>query len=244
MTPGEWEKLLAERLGRRVAVVYGRARTLPVQVVDDRRTVRVRLHRLFAAAPREVGEALAAWLRAGRRARRACALLDAWLDARLAALPPRPPRRVRLRARGDHHDLRPLAASLFAAELAGDFEARPRPEVTWGRRARSRARRALQLGSYDPAARLVRVHPVLDQAFVPDWFVRYVLFHELLHAVSPDGRHHGPGFRARERAYPDYARALRWQRRHLGRLIRAARRGASSAAREMPKAVRTRPHRS
>jgi hypothetical protein len=29
---------------------------------------------------------------------------------------------------------------------------------------------------------VVRVHRVLDAHDVPEWFVRYVLFHELLHA--------------------------------------------------------------
>jgi hypothetical protein len=207
-----------------VTVAYGRARTAPVQVVDDTRTVRVRLHRFFAESPPEVRDALAAWLRAGRRARRACRQLDAWIDMRLAALPAPPPRRARLRPRGDHHDLAALAAPLLEREFVLDFEDRRRPGVTWGRRARSRARHTLQLGSYVPAGHVVRVHPVLDRPSVPDWFVGYVLFHEILHAALP-GDDHGPVFREREREHPDYRRAARWQRTHIRRLIREARRG-------------------
>ncbi|MHC4974781.1 MAG: hypothetical protein ACYTG3_20890 [Planctomycetota bacterium] len=228
MTPRQWEAWLADRLGRRVEVAYGRARTVPVQVVDDHRTLRVRLHRFFAEAPPEVRDALGAWLRAGRRARRACGRLDAWIDARLEALPPPPPRRARLRQRGEHHDLAGLAAPLFDAEFILDFEERGRPGVTWGRRGRSRARRSLHLGSYAPAGHVVRVHPVLDRPSVPAWFVRYVLFHEILHAALP-GADHGPAFRARERAYPDYGRAAAWQRVHIGGLIREARRGGRRA---------------
>jgi hypothetical protein len=76
------------------------------------------------------------------------------------------------------------------------------------------------------------VHPVLDQPSVPRWFVRYVLFHEVLHSalnepcVSPRrARHHGPEFRRREAAYVDTARALQWQTNHLGQLLRSARTG-------------------
>ncbi len=228
MTPREWETWLGHRLGRRVDVAYGRARTAPVQVVDDRRTLRVRLHRFFAEAPTEVRDALGAWLHAGRRARRACRRLDAWIDDRLAALPPAPSRRARLRPRGAHHDLAALAAPLFDAEFVLDFADRGRPGVTWGRRGRSRARRSLHLGSYAPAGHVVRVHPVLDRPSVPAWFVRYMLFHEILHAALP-GTDHGPAFRARERAYPDYARATAWQRVHIGGLIREARRGGRRA---------------
>ena len=221
----QWEAFLGDRLGRRVGVVYGRARTAPVQVVHDRRTLRVRLHRFFAAAPPEVREALASWLRVGGRARRACRLLDGWIDAQLAALPPAAPRRVTLRPHGEHHDLVPLADSLLGREFVLEFEDRPPPKITWGRRARSRARGSLLLGSFDPAAGLVRIHPVLDRPAVPAWFVRYILFHEILHAALPGCRlNHGPDFRARERSYPDYERALRWQRAHVSGLISAARR--------------------
>jgi hypothetical protein len=88
---------------------------------------------------------------------------------------------------------------------------------------------------------VVRIHPVLDQPLVPEWFVRFILFHELLHAeLDTSGasagfeappatgarrRFHGPEFRRRERAYPDYRRALEWERRHVRALIRSARSG-------------------
>jgi len=75
----------------------------------------------------------------------------------------------------------------------------------------------------------VRVHRVLDQDKVPAWFVRYVLFHELLHAALEEPRRagrrvlHGPRFRERERQYADFERAKRWELSHLDELIRAAR---------------------
>jgi hypothetical protein len=77
-----------------------------------------------------------------------------------------------------------------------------------------------------------RIHPALDQAAVPDWFVRYVLFHEFLHAVHPPVRgrggrwiRHGPELVRREERYPDLERALAWERDHIDRLIRSARTG-------------------
>jgi len=118
--------------------------------------------------------------------------------------------------------------------------------MTWGRRGPSRTRNSLRLGSFDPDPRLVRIHPVLDQASVPEWFVRFVLFHELLHAVHPPERgtdnrwvHHGSLFRRRERTYVDYARAIEWERRNLRTLIKAARLGTSFAPPAEMKAVPT-----
>jgi hypothetical protein len=67
---------------------------------------------------------------------------------------------------------------------------------------------------------------------VPDWFVTFVLKHELLHSVMPSYRdaagrwvHHGPEFRSREAAWPEFRAALGWERQNLPRLIRSARLG-------------------
>ena len=225
-TRAEWERILGSRLEYRVSVKFGRARTQPVRAVFERGELDLRLHEFFRTAPREVADDLAAWLRSGRRARGACTRLDRWIDEQLAALPRKTPRSEALRTRGEVHDLDAMARSLFADEFTGDFSARPRPEITWGRRGKSRARRSLQLGCYVRESHLVRMHTVLDQPAVPDWFVRFVLFHEILHAAMPVGlRPHGPEFRARERIYGAYSDAITWQTRNIDRLIRSARAG-------------------
>jgi hypothetical protein len=132
--------------------------------------------------------------------------------------------------RGAHHDLGEIADDLMHAEFAALTRERWPSAITWGRRGPRGARRSLQLGSFDPETRLIRVHPVLDQAAVPSWFVRYVLFHELLHAELAEpcyegkrAQHHGREFRRREQAYPGTAKALAWQDANLSALLRSAR---------------------
>ena len=170
--------------------------------------------------------------RAPRDARRP--VLDAWIHGELARHPAKA-RRLRLETRGKTHDLERLGDALFESEFRKDFvpdgEA-ARPRISWGRRVASKSRRSLRLGSFEPESRVVRVHPVLDQAAVPDWFVVFVLKHKLLHAAidayrDPSGRwvHHGPEFRARETSWPEYEPAVAWERRNLARLIRSAREG-------------------
>lgn len=234
-----WSSFLTERFEIPVEVSFGRSRTAPVQArafetADGRAGWQLRLHRMFSAAPEEVRDALAKWLRAGRRARRAGPILDTWIHEQIASLPKRAPS-VRIEPAGEVHDLEDLAVPLIVGEFADDFAPRgphQRPRITWGRRGRSRSRRSLRLGSFEPESRVIRVHPVLDQRAVPAWFVSFVLKHELLHAVVPTYRdaagrwvHHGPEFRAREASWPDHLPALRWERRNLARLIRSARMG-------------------
>lgn len=189
------------------------------------------MHSGFAAAPPQVREAVARWLRSGRRAPRAGQDLDRWIDEVLVPSFT-PERAARVVCSGDHHDLGALADAVLLEHLPPRLlPADRRPQVTWGSRRRSGARRSLQLGSYDALHGLVRVHRVLDQPAVPAFFVRYVLFHELLHAALPPRLnrarmvHHGPAFRRIERAYPDYQRAKTWEEQNIHRLIRSARTG-------------------
>jgi len=230
----EWEHYLTGQLGREVRVRYGRARRQVIVAYPERAGLRVRMNQVFERAPQPVRAAVADWLRVGRSARGACRELDDWIASIVATLGP--PRAPRLVVRGEHHDLSEITDEL----LADEFRALPRERhpsgVTWGRRGGRSARRSLQLGSFDPETTLVRIHPVLDQAAVPRWFVRYVLFHELLHAELNEPcregqrpRHHGREFRQRETAYPGTAHALAWQHENLPALLRSARTGKPMA---------------
>lgn len=256
LTEEQWSERLREDLGHEVFVRYSRARRYVLRVQDlcqapgelrrpAGQGVLVRMNRFFAEAPTEVRNAVVSWVRSGNRARRASQLLDVWIQERIGHLERTQPRRVQVDLAGSHHDLAPLTEALRQSEFAAEF---PRTEdlplVTWGRRGKSRTRHSLQLGIYDYQARVVRIHRVLDQPAVPEFFVSFVLFHELLHAAldprrttaarddghssaTPAGRcsHHGPAFRRRERAYIGYPAALAWERRNLPALIRSARSG-------------------
>ena len=226
----DWARFLSGELGRNVRVRFGRARRQVIVAFPESAGLRVRMNQVFGRAPDEVRTAVADWLRRGRSARGACRELDQWIASILPELgPPRPSRLV---VRGASHDLGAIAADLLANEFRS-LPTRLLPRgVTWGRRGPRGVRRSLQLGSFDPETRVIRIHPVLDQEAVPRSFVRYVMFHELLHAVHPpvkgaDGRwvRHGSEFRRREKAYPDLGRALAWERKHIAALVRSARRG-------------------
>lgn len=231
-----------------VEVRFSRARRTVLRVEKHGETLRVHMHSFFAHAPLDVQEHVLAWLRSGRRARRATSQLDQWIETELAQLWQREPRLVRLRTRGQAHDLEPLATELFGGPLRSDFsDPAARPRVTWGRSTKSRTRRTLRLGSYDYHSGLVRIHPVLDQEAVPSFFVRYVLHHELLHAALPrEGGHgtrrvfHGPEFRRRERAFDDTQRALEWEKHHLEELLRSARTGKEMRVTAAARATRPR----
>lgn len=211
-----------------------------MEVTDNRHTMisvrrlggappsfRVRVHRMFTEADPATLRALARYVSQGDR--HASALLGRFIDAHQHLVHEsmrsgecvRPPP---LRPVGAVHHLGALLADLNARYFGGSVRA----AITWGRHggARPGARlRTLKLGSFHPDERLIRVHPVLDQPFVPRFFVQSVVFHEMLHEVHGmplvHGRRsiHSPAFRADERRFEHHALAEAWERDHLERLL-------------------------
>ena len=99
--------------------------------------------------------------------------------------------------------------------------------IQWGRRRRQRPKDYIVFGTIQEEDRIIRIHPLLDQAFVPTWFLEYVVYHEMLHAVVPDqydakGRRlvHHEKFQEREREFHWFKRAKAWEEENLARFLR------------------------
>ena len=248
LSPAAWSRYLTKALRNPVQVTYGTARR---QVIQSKgywsdpsgKPIEIRLSSFFSEAPVEVQEAVAVWLKSTRRARRgediraANRTLNEFIDASLMRIPAPPRKRTTEYPRGETHNLTPLFKGLVSGPLAefrpSHFAPLGLPVVTWGRRGKSQAQSSLQLGSYHEDQHHIRINPVLDQPSVPLHFIRFVLFHELLHATRSaaarrnplltSGRlHHDRTFREREASYADFKVAMDWQSRNVARLIRSA----------------------
>ncbi len=207
---------LGAALGKPVTVVFTNNRSTMISWRNLRGGVALRLHRAFATAGAAERHALVAYLTdrdpaAGR-------LLDAFLAQ---ALVEPPPARAAARPAGRFHDL----AAIFTQLNARYFHGACRAQITWGQAGARRYRRSIQLGCYVARQRLIRIHPSLDQAFVPARYVAWVVFHEMLHevfGVEARGRRralHPPAFGALEESYPGYQECKAWEERHLHRLL-------------------------
>lgn len=133
-------------------------------------------------------------------------------------------RQLGLETGGRYFDLR----SIFDKLNRRNFGNRLRSyKVVWGKKRRERPREYFIFGTIQEEERVIRINPWLDQRFVPAWFLEYVLYHEMLHAVVPDkvdggGRRcvHTDEFNRRERKFRFYKRARRWEDENLARFLR------------------------
>lgn len=189
---------------------------------EERGVVRARVHHMFLDAPSRVQDALVRYVRQGDR--EASDLIGRYIESNTPRLA-RVSRRKNLETQGQHHDL----LAIFQRLNDQYFDGTMHVLVTWGTRVprSTQPRATIKLGSYAFQDRLVRIHPALDRRWVPRYFLEYVMFHEMLHHVMPatrgPGRRllHPPEFRAREREFRHYERAIAWERAHLHRLLRA-----------------------
>lgn len=186
------------------------------------RTYEVRLHCMFADADPVITRALARYI--SDNDRDASRVLGDFIDANqdvVRGRARRSPTQVLLTA-GDHHDLRAIFDDLNRRFFDGKIDA----AITWGARTgRPRRRRSIKMGSYSVEERLIRMHRALDRSFVPQYFVEWIVFHEMLHQVHDikvkNGRRefHSKAFMADEARFDHYEKARSWERSHLDALL-------------------------
>ena len=208
------QKELASRSGLHVylRVTNNRSTMMSVRYENRGHTARLSLHHMFLTAPPRVRLALVRWLR-NPKTKRSGEILNDFIRERKHQVAAKARHRVTLYQQGEFHNL----ARLYQEVNVRCFDNSVDAKITWGRMPPLGKRRSIRFGSYMPADNVIRIHPLLDQEFVPEFFVRYVVFHEMLHAhlgvqERPSGRRdlHGKTFREQEEAYPDFKRASDW----------------------------------
>lgn len=227
------------------AELEGHVGPVDVTVTDNRRRMvsvspsfpggrpEVRLHHMFLDAGDEVVEAIADLVQGdGDRAR---PVLQEYISENRDAINFEVSE-SELEAKGECFDLREVFddAKEYLLEAVGSVEQTPGEvrldeiKITWGRRGRGA--KSIRFGSFDFDQRLIRVHPALDRSWVPRFFVVYIVYHEMLHAVYPpaeereaqDGerrRVHTAEFSRAEKEFPKYQEAQKWERENLGRFL-------------------------
>jgi hypothetical protein len=183
---------------------------------------RVRLHHMFCGADPVVTRALALYV--AHNDRGASRALGRFIEANQNSVRPRGRRPVRptIVSKGQFFDLQEIFDALNQRYFDGAIDAR----VTWGPRSgRPRRRNSIKMGSYLVEDRIIRIHRTLDRAFVPRFFVEWIVYHEMLHQVHAarvvNGRRqfHTREFRADEARFAHYHEARAWERTFLEVLL-------------------------
>ena len=208
----------------RVQVTFtdNRYTMISVRRIPKETRYEVRLHHMFAEADPVITRALARYI--AENDADASRVLGDFIDGNsghVRGRARRAPATVIFTA-GEHHDLRQIFDELNARYFDNRIEA----AITWGARTgRPRRRNSIKMGSYSVEDRLIRIHRSLDRAFVPGFFVSWIVFHEMLHQVHDirvkNGRRefHSKAFLSDEAQFEHYDEARLWERRHLDAIL-------------------------
>ncbi len=178
----------------------------------SRLKIHLRLHRLFAKAPSPVLEAVVGYAVKGDKRSGTVVRQMAHLYFSKEKAKPDP-----LEEKGEVYDL---------GEIRDRIKERYFPTVDvsigWSARSRAKAFRCITFGSYDRHRNQVRINPLLDNADVPLFFLEFIVYHEMLHAVCPASidargavRCHTPEFRRMEKQFAEYGQAKEWEKKSL-----------------------------
>lgn len=228
--PGENEQALFERLYSQLVKKTGLLITLTItdnvsRMASYKRSpcktaVSVRLHHMFLHAPDRIINVIVHWILHPRSKKYAAAFDQFIAEQHDRVRKKSPP--ITLHTRGKVYDLKELYKEVNAQFFNNEATA----AITWGQQSKGRQRSIS--GKYIRKRHLIRIHPRLDQDFVPRYVIRHIVYHEMLHSVLPrettaGGRRriHSPTFKDRERQCPDYERTEAWlnDKNNLGRLL-------------------------
>lgn len=116
-------------------------------------------------------------------------------------------RNLILRSQGEHWDLKEIYHKINLQYFDNALDL----HITWYGNKQFVPRARIRLGVYHSLSKVIKIHRVLDQAYVPEYFVSSIVYHEMLHHVLPPVKkknrkrqiHHAE-FIEREKQFKEY----------------------------------------
>lgn len=213
---------LPARGGIRVTLTDNRYTMISVRRDNERADYKVRLHHMFVDADPVIARALARYIAHNDRC--SSRLLGDYIDDNAEKVRSRRRRTLtpKLTTKGKHFDLKEIYDDINERYFGNGIDAR----ITWGQRTgKPRRRNSIKMGSYSVEDKLIRIHRSLDRAFVPRFFVEWIVYHEMLHQVHEikivNGRRqfHSKEFLEDEARFEHYLAARAWERANLEALL-------------------------
>ncbi|PIS01980.1 MAG: hypothetical protein COT85_07505 [Chlamydiae bacterium CG10_big_fil_rev_8_21_14_0_10_42_34] len=194
-----------------VSVIWHENKTTYLSVKKERGKLFLRLHRLFFNAPTPVLEALIRYAMNRDDSARIVIKQMAHLHFSQTTVEADP--------------LNPVGKVYNLQEIFNQVqEILPVTKVSigWSNRSRQGSFRSITFGTFDKHRRQIRINSILDTDQVPLYFLKFIVYHEMLHAVCPTkmdatGRCliHTAEFRRREKEFPQFEEAKEWEKKSL-----------------------------
>lgn len=206
------QKQLEKSSGLKLKLTLNDNRSTMLSVKWEPDCTKVSLHRIFLQAPKNVMDSLACYLR--REEKQISTSVKAFIERSLKTLDySYQLDRSKLYSQGHVYNLQKLYDQINKEY----FDGRLKLNITWFGKGIRRSHSKITFGLYHDQLRLVKINRLLDSPAFPEYIVRFVIYHEMLHHVCPpyyDGRGqhhiHTKEFKERERLFKNYNQAQNW----------------------------------
>ncbi len=209
---------LEKMTGRSVSLSITDNATSLLSIRPMQDSVSVRMHWMFLKAGDDVLREIAGFIR--KRKGRA-PLIREFINRNRDCIKERDSNNsnplVSICTQGRFHNLR----DIFDALNSSYFDGRVSSLISWGKRNGRRIVRRRILGSFSTRTNTIWISRVLDRRYIPGFFIRYIVYHEMLHGIMKEERKngrrllHSPAFRQRERLFGEYEKAVTWEKKHF-----------------------------
>jgi len=222
MTIDAFKIRLAQHLKMDLELVVNENRSTMLNLLEKNRTfVRLSIHKMFLKAPDPVVSAIAHYVRGTRKEN---SILRLYIQEHLAQYDyTYLVNQNQLLHAGNNYNLKLLYDEINIKY----FDCKLDLSITWyGKQKKSRNSTRITFGQYLAGLRLIKIHRILDDSFFPEYFVSFVIYHEMLHSVisgSLDARgrycFHSAAFKRREKAFEHYWKAIEWEKNNKKQLF-------------------------
>jgi hypothetical protein len=206
------QKQLEDSSGLKLKLKINDNRSTMLSVKWEPGHAKVSLHRIFLNAPQNVMDALACYLK--RQDKIIAPTVKAFIEDKLKTIDySKQIDHKKLYSQGNVYNLQQ-----FYNELNEEyFDNNLNLYITWFGKPNRRGRTRVTFGLYHDSLRLIKVNRLLDSPSFPDYLVRYVVYHEMVHHVCPpyfdaNGQHHihTKEFKEREVLFRHFDLAQEW----------------------------------
>lgn len=207
-------------LQMKVELVVNENRSTMLNLLKKERSfARLSVHKMFLEAPDPVISAIAHYVKGTRRnLSERNVILKEFIQRHLACRDySHLVKSQELVSQGKIYDLKTLYDPLNQKYFNGELDL----SLTWFGASSRKRRRRITFGQYFSGLRLIKMHRMLDDPFFPEYFVSFILYHEMLHSVIPGSKDargrfcvHGKEFKEREKVFEHYHKAVEWEKRN------------------------------
>ncbi|NGX55012.1 MAG: hypothetical protein KR126chlam2_00634 [Chlamydiae bacterium] len=217
---------LSKQFKIRWDLVINENRSTMLSVLDRKRGfARLSVHRMFLDAPDDVISAIAHYVRGTTRRDKRIQdlLLRGYIQTNLCRFNyAHLLDEKKFVTKGRFYDLQTIYD-----QLNEEYFQSLNLKITWNGTWGMKKRRRITFGQYLDHLNLVKVHRILDDPFFPDYFVSFIVYHEMVHSIVRgyiDSRGfyriHGAKFKKIEKEFVDYDRAINWEKKHRKEFLR------------------------